>query len=484
MSAGMSNVYVSYAWGGQSEKTVDEIEAALKARGIPFVRDKAELGYRGRIREFMEEIGRGHAVVVVLSDKYLRSPNCMLELVEIMKNGDMHERIFPVVLGDADIYDMARRLQYKKHWRDKLDELSAAAAQVGLANLHNAPAQASQYDRFGDHVMELAELFGNMNSLTPAMHASSGYRELVTALEAWLQQASRRTAAATPVPSTTAAQAHTPPAAAGPRIAGLGPALAKLLNPEETAVTAVQVLALDEEDQETLLLVLWLDGDMIRLDLGEDFSALDLPPEGLARLASAAHSRGLGSRGKLTADHLRAAAVGVVDNLFGLPTDRYVLRAVVAVPDDEEVAGVQALSAHLDHLLCDETDEGAVSMVMIWAIDEDTGNEFDLLWVLRAEDDTLMLLAGTPESPADGPPVELPEDLVFTRAKRKQLRELGFADAPDRGAGDGMTLDLGARTEIDPEALVETLAATLAVVVGGEEGVYRLESRLDSDEMG
>lgn len=96
------------------EKTVDEIEAAL--------------GYKGRIREFMEEIGRGHAVVVVLSDKYLRSPNCMLELVEIMKAGDMHQRIFPVVLGDADIEDMARRLQYKKHWRDKLDELNAAAA--------------------------------------------------------------------------------------------------------------------------------------------------------------------------------------------------------------------------------------------------------------------------------------------------------------------------------------------------------------------
>lgn len=62
MPEAQPRVYVSYAWGGESEKVVDEVEAALRGRGIPFVRDKAELGYKGRIREFMQEIGHGHAV--------------------------------------------------------------------------------------------------------------------------------------------------------------------------------------------------------------------------------------------------------------------------------------------------------------------------------------------------------------------------------------------------------------------------------------
>ena len=57
------------------------------------MRDKRDLGYKGMIEDFMQEIGRGHAVVVVISDKYLKSPNCMFELVEIVKNKDVRDRI-------------------------------------------------------------------------------------------------------------------------------------------------------------------------------------------------------------------------------------------------------------------------------------------------------------------------------------------------------------------------------------------------------
>jgi hypothetical protein len=45
-----------------------------------------------------------------------------------------------------------------------------------------------------------------------------------------------------------------------------------------------------------------------------------------------------------------------------------------------------------------------------------------------------------------------------------------------------MTLDLGARTEIDRDELVETLAAALEIIVADDDGVYRLESRLEGEE--
>ena len=44
-------------------------------------------------------------MIVVVSDKYLRSPNCMFELVEIAENQQFHDRVFPIVLVDANIYD-------------------------------------------------------------------------------------------------------------------------------------------------------------------------------------------------------------------------------------------------------------------------------------------------------------------------------------------------------------------------------------------
>jgi hypothetical protein len=176
-------IYFSYKWGGESERIVNEIDAALKARGIAFVRDKADLGYKGKISGFMQEIGRGSAIVVVISDKYLTSPNTMYELVEIARNKDVHDRIFPVVLSDADIYDAARRLKYVKYWEDKKKELNEAMRTVDLANLQGITDDLNSYDTIRDHISGLTSLLKDMNTLTPEMHEDSNFSTLIDSLE-------------------------------------------------------------------------------------------------------------------------------------------------------------------------------------------------------------------------------------------------------------------------------------------------------------
>ena len=80
------SVFISYAWGEEREEIVNEIDEALQKRGLKIVRDKRDLDYKGFISQFMERIGQGNCVIVVISDKYLRSENCMFELVEIAEN--------------------------------------------------------------------------------------------------------------------------------------------------------------------------------------------------------------------------------------------------------------------------------------------------------------------------------------------------------------------------------------------------------------
>ena len=52
----------------------------------------------------MQQIGQGNCILVIISDKYLKSENCMFELLEIANHGDIYDRIFPIVLGDANIH--------------------------------------------------------------------------------------------------------------------------------------------------------------------------------------------------------------------------------------------------------------------------------------------------------------------------------------------------------------------------------------------
>jgi formylglycine-generating enzyme required for sulfatase activity len=176
-------VFISYAWGGESEEIVNQFDQALQERGLKIIRDKRDLGYKGSISAFMERIGQGNCVIVVISDKYLRSPNCMFELVEIAEGKQFHDRVFPIVLSNAEIYDPVRRLEYVKHWEVKLAEMDQAMRGVGQANLQGIREEIDQYSRIRDKVSGLTSILKDMNTLTPKMHRDSDFSEIYAGIE-------------------------------------------------------------------------------------------------------------------------------------------------------------------------------------------------------------------------------------------------------------------------------------------------------------
>ena len=213
-----NRVFLSYAWGGESERIVNELDASLQAKGILVIRDKRDLGFKGMIRDFMRQFGSGHAVIVVISDKYLRSPNCMVELVEIARNKDMYDRIFPIVLADADIYDPVNRIKYIKHWEDKIKGLDEAMKSVSAANLQGMREELDSYDEIRDNVSNLTFFLKDMNTLTAEIQESSNFASLISALEERLATAEPATPAPNslqePVQSASSKPASTAPAQA------------------------------------------------------------------------------------------------------------------------------------------------------------------------------------------------------------------------------------------------------------------------------
>ena len=80
-------IFVSYAWGDDSSEEarkrteiVDRLCETLGQDGWQILRDSEVLRYGDLVSGFMKRIGLADHVIVVLSDKYLRSPYCMTEL--------------------------------------------------------------------------------------------------------------------------------------------------------------------------------------------------------------------------------------------------------------------------------------------------------------------------------------------------------------------------------------------------------------------
>lgn len=188
MSEYEPSVFVSYSRGGESEEIVNQLDQALQARGIKLVRDKRDLGYKGSISEFMERIARGSCIVVVISDEYLRSHDRMFELVGIAKNKDFYDRVFPIILSDADIYRAVNRLKYIKYWEEQIKELDEAMKSVGSAKLQGVREEIDRYDDIRDEISGLTSTLKDMNALTPEMHRESNFNDLYTAIEKQLKE--------------------------------------------------------------------------------------------------------------------------------------------------------------------------------------------------------------------------------------------------------------------------------------------------------
>ena len=178
-----SEIFISYAWGGESEQLVDLIEQSAQNKGIPIIRDKKDAGYKARIKEFMQRIGQGKAIIVVISKRYLESENCMFELIEIAKNGQFYDRIFPIVLKDANIYQPIERLKYIKYWEDKIQELDEGMKTVGAANLQGFREAIDLYTEIRKTIAQLADIIADMNTLTSDIHQNSDFEALFKAIK-------------------------------------------------------------------------------------------------------------------------------------------------------------------------------------------------------------------------------------------------------------------------------------------------------------
>ena len=131
-------VYVSYAWEPASQAFVDEVGQRLPADRFEFRRDKTHMRTGDWISSFMAEIGRADCVLVVLSDKYLRSTNCMRELLHLYQRSqgdraDLMGRIVAVIPPDLKIDRATGRAVYIRHWRDEHKALESVFQDLGIA---------------------------------------------------------------------------------------------------------------------------------------------------------------------------------------------------------------------------------------------------------------------------------------------------------------------------------------------------------------
>ena len=183
-------VYISYAWGNEGEGIVDRVYDSLKTAGYDVRRDKQHLPYTGNITEFMKEIGRGACIIVVVSDKSLRSPYCMFELLEIYRNQQFCERICPIVVSDAKIHSLEGRLEYVAYWKTEYQRLVKLVKNIGIdvASSNGSFGEYEKIRNISQNADKLLTMLGGKNSSTPTHIEANDFELLKQAVTERIEQ--------------------------------------------------------------------------------------------------------------------------------------------------------------------------------------------------------------------------------------------------------------------------------------------------------
>jgi hypothetical protein len=170
---------VSYAWGDDTpegkkrEDYVDQLCKDAARLGRRILRDKTAMGVGDRISEFMHRLAKGKRVFIILSDKYLRSPNCTHELYEVWQNSrkddkEFLRRVRVFKLPEVKISTLAEQKVYYDWWQQQLAEQKVSIADLAVKG-HLPPRYYDDFQatsRFAGDVLEILSLVSD--TLRPA----------------------------------------------------------------------------------------------------------------------------------------------------------------------------------------------------------------------------------------------------------------------------------------------------------------------------
>ena len=159
-------------------------------------RDIRDVEYHGSFKRFMNSIEKHDYVISVISDRYLKSRNCMYEMLEVVKDSNFSERLAFIVLTENDriyykedqdvpieakVYSAIDQAEYTKYWDKKVKSLDKQIEEIGDSVY--AISQIKEKSIIHRILLDLPSFFDfirDNKGLTISEHENEGFKSILS----------------------------------------------------------------------------------------------------------------------------------------------------------------------------------------------------------------------------------------------------------------------------------------------------------------
>lgn len=157
-----TNIFLSYCW--KDDRIANDIYDYFKDNhGVELYRDKFKIDMWNSIKVYMQSIKNMDYIILLISDDYLKSPNCMYEVLEVMRDREYKDKIFPVVIN-KEIYRPKTRIAYVKHWKKEYEELEEGLKGLSPDEMGSLGKDLKRFLNIKTNVAEFLDAVADMNN--------------------------------------------------------------------------------------------------------------------------------------------------------------------------------------------------------------------------------------------------------------------------------------------------------------------------------
>lgn len=128
----MPQIFLSYSWA--NSRIAEKIYQDLTLVGFDVIKDDYTLKYTDRIPDFMKKIRKADFALLLICDSYIKSINCMTEVMQLEKDDDVWKKILPVICKDTKFYEVLDRIHYVSYWQEKSEAIESALKNIDPIN--------------------------------------------------------------------------------------------------------------------------------------------------------------------------------------------------------------------------------------------------------------------------------------------------------------------------------------------------------------
>ncbi len=131
-------IFISYCSRGEGEIFKDSLVKKAQEANLPLTDYKDNMIYKGDKWKFMKRLGWGKCIIIILSEEYFQSENCMFELKEIiLRDKDFEDRIFPVVISTNEFNIEDNWKAFSEFWKTETKEFKENLIELGADEIRD-----------------------------------------------------------------------------------------------------------------------------------------------------------------------------------------------------------------------------------------------------------------------------------------------------------------------------------------------------------